>query len=94
MTVEMIGKGTKRQLFLNGTPISRKNFEIICKEFFSTESWLQLLTELEQCGRVHLAFVFTKCPRSGELERANKKIAALEKKVAQLTIQNIYLQTG
>ena len=94
MTVELKGKGAKRQLFMNDAPISRKNLDIIGKEFFTPESWSQLLTELEQCGRVHLAFVFTKCPQAGELERANKKIAALEKKVAQLTIQNVYLQTG
>lgn len=48
------------------------------------------MRDLERYGRVHAAIVFTQ--DTSALERANKKIALLEKHLAKLTIQNVYMK--
>ena len=88
MKLEKAGK----QILLNGTKVSRRTLEQIGRNYFTAESWERLLRDLDRFGRVHAAIVFTNDEQL--LERANKKIALLEKSLAKVMIQNLYLKKG
>ena len=72
---------------VNGHPISREVLEIIGQEIFPAETWAAVKRSLKVNG-------YANCNLNpwGTLEPdVARKIAALEQRVAQLTLENIYL---
>lgn len=79
---------------VNGLPIDGATLEAIGREVFNTDAWQKLERRLAKSGVIHITFDKpNEVANSWQeaLDEANKKIAALEKRVAQLTIENVYL---
>ena len=88
MTVEKTGAGEAEKFRINDLPISREQLNELCAQYFSKQSLEQLWLDLEKYGRVHIAFAFVN--NSLRLDRAYKKIAALERRIAELTLKDVY----
>ena len=79
---------------VNGLNISLDTLSAICREFYGENGWQKIQSDLGSIGFLNIE---NNAPRQivknafDELNIANKKIAALEKRVTELTIQNIYL---
>ena len=88
MTLEKQGE---RVLF-EGQPVNRGTFNQVCKQYFTAESLEKLWRDLDTCGRVHIALVFVNESNRlrNKLERANKKIAALENYITRRQLEQIY----
>lgn len=94
MTLERKNKG--KRILLNGVAVCPKTLETMCRKYFTAQGWEELKQELERHGKVHVAAVFidNDLRLRDLLEDADKKIAALEQRVAELTVENIYLSAG
>ena len=89
-----------RSYRVNGLRISIGALTAISKEIFSADGWEKILGSIEQNGCANVEFNPSEIQLSEDrnnrviaeaaLEQARRKIAALEKKVAELTISNIY----
>lgn len=78
---------------MNGLPVRYTVLEIIGYEIFGVTGWQRVLRELDESGAVNITFNVPYEVASdwrNDLEVANKKIAVLEKKVAELTLKNLY----
>ena len=78
---------------VNGLPISRAVLATIGRGVFNPAGWRRVWRELDESGAVNITFNVPYEVASdwrNDLEVANKKIAVLEKKVAELTLKNLY----
>ena len=78
---------------VNGHLISRAALEVITANIFNAAGRQRMLRELDESGAVNITFNVPYEVASdwrNDLEVANKKIAVLEKKVAELTLKNLY----
>lgn len=96
MRLERLGTGKRRRILLNGVAVCPKTLEAMCRKYFTAQGWEELKQELERNGKVYVAAVFINndLRLRDMLDDANKKIAALERRVAQLTGENVYLTAG
>ena len=94
-----VGKGVYYSV--NGEPIKLETLTAICKEILTAEAWHTALKELVKLGQTTIECKRFKVKRNkgkatteeplAILQKVEEKIAALEQKVAELTIENIYL---
>lgn len=78
---------------INGCPISRTALAAVGISVFTVAGWRKLEHELSEKGVVNIRFNVPYEIANDwhkDLEVANKKIAVLEKKVAELTLKNLY----
>ena len=78
---------------VNGLNISLDTLSAICREFYGENGWKKIQGILGSDGFLNIDNAPRQIVKNAfdELNIANKKIAALEKRVTELTIQNIYL---
>lgn len=91
MTINRFVIGGQAYYYANKQPINRETLEAIGKEFFTAENWSRITEMLMTDGYADCTITSWDKPQEDILATAQKKIAALEKRVAQLTIENIYL---
>ena len=98
MRIERVSINKKRYYFIDGVKITDDALSAIIKGVYGADVCCKIYRDVFQSGFA----ILEKYVGSGneqlieQLDRANRKIAALEKKVADLTIKNIYseLQTA
>lgn len=76
---------------VNGKPIRPDTLEAIGKEIFVSEYWKAIQEKLHTVGYADVVLHPEHFDTEDDYLSVNKKIAALEKRVSELTIQNIYL---
>lgn len=81
-------KGT--QWHFNGNMVNKRLIKSILDEFFQKETQAEIFAAIERDGYAECDIIAWHGEPTGALKLANKKIALLEKKVAQLTIENLY----
>lgn len=92
MTIDRVKIGKVRRYFADGVRISADGLEAVIKGAYGEKVCKQIFWDLTQTGSIVIER-YTSEANAGlveQLELANKKIAALEKKVAELTIKNLY----
>ena len=94
MRIEWARINDKSHYFIDGVKINNDALSTIIKGVYGGEVCCSMFRDLFSNGFV----IVEKYVGSGneqlieQLDRANKKIAALEKKVTELTLENLYLK--
>ena len=91
MKLERLTIGKKSWYTLNGKPIAQDTLWALGEEFFTKDKWQQIAESLRVNGCAETTLTPWQESADQEIALANKKIAALEKRVAKLTLDNIYL---
>lgn len=92
MTIDRVKIGKQRRYFADGERISVGALGAMIEGAYGAEACKQIFRDLIEAGSIVIER-YTGEGNEGlieQLELANKKIAALEKKVAELTIKNVY----
>ena len=83
-----------RSYRVNGLVISAKALTAMLHELYSEQSWKMIETRLNTDGWIDIDFTpieIVKNEQKHELIKARRRIAALERHVEKLTLENIYL---
>ena len=101
MKLESVKVGKRHYYNVNGKPIGYNALKVIINELFTAGAEQSLWQDLFQSGYVNIRFNETNIQRNEDrnnaekyyamLQTANNKIAALEKRVKELTLENLYL---
>ena len=92
MTIDRVRIGKVRRYFADGERLSVGALTAMLEGMYGKEVCKQIFYDLIETGSVIIEH-YTSEGNAGlidQLELAEKKIAALEKKVAELTIKNLY----
>lgn len=92
MKLERVKLWGRNYYSVNGKPIARDTLRAIGAEIFTPDCWAAIQNALDKIGSAQFQFIPSKTHRDAlsEADNANKKIAALERRIAELTLNDVY----